>query len=39
MTKKVMCCDDDISVDDINPLRQGDWLLETASDNLTIDQG
>ena len=37
--KKVTCCDDGASVDDINPLRQGVWLKEMVTDNPTSDQG
>ena len=37
--KKVTCCDDGASVDDINPLRQGVWLKEMVTDNPTTDQG
>ena len=37
--KKVTCCDDGTSVDDINPLRQGIWLKEMVTDIPTTDQG
>ena len=37
--KKVTCCDDGASVDDINPLRQGVWLKEMVTDNPITDQG
>ena len=37
--KKVTCCDDGASVDDINPLRQGVWLKRTVCSEPILEQG